>query len=541
MPQELPEELLDQIIHNVAAGDRIHSSWISRPFRETLLSISLASKTLCRMARPHLYQAFSSHAGKTEFYGTGMAADYHKAVEVSLPPLLHDNTARYLRTLCVRPEYGEMLDSLSVSMTDHESSGVPKHKSPQEHIDLALFQKQAQTCWFGTTETAKFQDDLQRALLKKSPDATICMVLLMCPNIRTLEIIGDFAGRKQFFHESLLAYLLEIGTSQSSKSLPQTFGVSKPEAALQRTLVLQHVQNVMIDIGLMQVTWVQIKAILFLPGLEDLQINKMRPLLAGKRDTPGETLVQSSSTRLESLVLERALLSGSQIAEILRMCPNLRSFRVDWAGTKGFSMQFDPAYTKIGTAISRYNPLLTSLTLGDWLWHGVADNPQTMRLQHSLRGLKHLTDLTLCDATVWRIMTTEPSLTHSDALADNLPPSIEYLDILEFGGLPALMAMSDDDTGAEDRGSDDFSKRRTRDLRRLLLDDGFPCLRGVTLYMPVHGGDSSNSRDPVLLHYVLTEAVRMRGWNLAQQTSQEKYGDMVVTHHKAILYREPSL
>lgn len=197
MPQELPGELLDQIIHNVAAGHRIHSSWISRPFRETLLSICLASKTLCRMARPHLYQAFSSHAGKTEFYGTGMAADYHKAVEVSLPPLLHDNTARYLCTLCVRPEYGEMLDSLSVSMTDHESSRVPQHKSPQEQIDLALFQKQAQTYWFGTTETAEFQDDLHQALLKKLPDATMCMMLLMCPNIRTLEIMGESDGRKQ--------------------------------------------------------------------------------------------------------------------------------------------------------------------------------------------------------------------------------------------------------------------------------------------------------------------------------------------------------
>lgn len=79
----------------------------------------------------------------------------------------------------------------------------------------------------------------------------MCMVLLMCPNIRTVEIMGDFTGRKQFFHESLLTYLLEIGTTQSSESFPQTFGVSKPEAALQRTLVLQHVQNVMIDMGFM--------------------------------------------------------------------------------------------------------------------------------------------------------------------------------------------------------------------------------------------------------------------------------------------------
>lgn len=77
---------------------------------------------------------------------------------------------------------------------------------------MALFQKQAQTYWFGTTETAEFQDDLHQALLKKLPDATMCMVLLMCPNIRTLEIMGEFDGRKQFFHKSLLAYLLEIGT-----------------------------------------------------------------------------------------------------------------------------------------------------------------------------------------------------------------------------------------------------------------------------------------------------------------------------------------
>jgi hypothetical protein len=72
MLQQLPEELLDRILWHVAAFPFVHdpqthwyeseNSWIPLQFRSTLLNICLASKTLYRLALPHLYKAFSNHA-----------------------------------------------------------------------------------------------------------------------------------------------------------------------------------------------------------------------------------------------------------------------------------------------------------------------------------------------------------------------------------------------------------------------------------------------------------------------------------------------
>jgi hypothetical protein len=123
MPPELPEELLDQIIYYVAARDPSYSSWISQRHRETLLSICLASKTLCRLARPHLYKAFSSHAEKRDVYWKCMGTDSN-ASHTSTPPLLHDISARYPRTLCMKPEYGYMSASVSLIMIDNKLSVV---------------------------------------------------------------------------------------------------------------------------------------------------------------------------------------------------------------------------------------------------------------------------------------------------------------------------------------------------------------------------------------------------------------------------------
>lgn len=182
MPQHLPEELLDRIIYFVASWHPAYNSWVPQHFRETLLSICLASKTFYRLARPHLYKAFSNHAEKREVQWIGLGplpAQGPRATITSCPPLLHDVCARYLRTICIKPEFGEMLESASLSMTDHESSEVHQRVSIQEHVDLALFQKRVQDFWFGTAETAKFRDHLYHALLKKTPDATMRLTLLM--------------------------------------------------------------------------------------------------------------------------------------------------------------------------------------------------------------------------------------------------------------------------------------------------------------------------------------------------------------------------
>jgi hypothetical protein len=185
MLQQLPEELLDRILWHVAAFPFVHdpqthwyeseNSWIPLQFRSTLLNICLASKTLYRLALPHLYKAFSNHAERGPPRAT-------------LP--LHDLSSRYLRTLCAKPDYGNLLKSLSFNVADRPTAIVPRVTSGDELADLALFSTMAHNFRFGTTWTARFQRQLPEGLPRKMPDATMCLVLLMCPNIETLEIVG---------------------------------------------------------------------------------------------------------------------------------------------------------------------------------------------------------------------------------------------------------------------------------------------------------------------------------------------------------------
>ena len=164
MSQELPEELLDRIIYYVVAWHHTCKSWISKRHRETLLSTCLASKTLCRLARPHLYKAFSNHAERREFYWTGMGLDRPNVINASFPPLMHYISAPYVRTLHARPEYGRMLGSLSISLADHPDSRGPQQWSYQCRTDLIYFQRRARGFWFGMAESARFREGLELAL-----------------------------------------------------------------------------------------------------------------------------------------------------------------------------------------------------------------------------------------------------------------------------------------------------------------------------------------------------------------------------------------
>ena len=217
MSQELPEELLDRIIYYVVAWHHTCKSWISKRHRETLLSTCLASKTLCRLARLHLYKAFSNHAEKREFYWTGMGLDRPNVINASFPPLMHYISAPYVRTLHARPEYGRMLGSLSISLADHPDSRGPQQWSYQCRTDLIYFQRRARGFWFGMAESARFREGLELALFYNTPDATACMILLACPNIKTLEILGIGVEEEPRLVGSLVAHLLVIGTAQTSE------------------------------------------------------------------------------------------------------------------------------------------------------------------------------------------------------------------------------------------------------------------------------------------------------------------------------------
>ena len=225
MPQQLPEELLDRILWHVAAfpfahGRRAHwyeseNSWIPLQSRSTLLNICLASKTLYRLALPHLYKAFSNHAERSH-------------VDPATPELpsraispLHDLSSRYLRTLCAKPDCGNMLRSLSFSVADRPTAIGPRVTSHEELADLVLFSEMAHNSRFGATWTMTFRHMLPAGLLAKMPDATMCLILLMCPNIEALEIVGltEEGFEADPLQDSLLTFLLVVGSTSYVSSI----------------------------------------------------------------------------------------------------------------------------------------------------------------------------------------------------------------------------------------------------------------------------------------------------------------------------------
>jgi hypothetical protein len=552
MPPQLPEELLDRIIYYAAAWHPSYNSWISQRYRETLLSICLAFKTLCRLARPHLYKGYSNHAEKREYYWTGMGLNQPHAVKASFPPTLHEISSRYARTLCAKPNYGRMLASLSISLEDHQFCRASQHVSCAEQLDLVFFLKRAQHFWFGIG-TGHFVASLQQDLLSRTPHATACMMLLMCPNIKTLEIIGDRMIREPTFTDSSLAYLLELGTASTPEPGDHVSRMSSSEAhvstrlpVLQKDLILQHVRNLTLDADDDRLTLAQARGIFSLPMLGALRINRLLAIDGIGLEVRGTTLDWPRCKQLKEFVLHRSSLPGSHIPELLRLSPNLTKLELSWTSDVDMENQ-EPDFQEIGTAISKYTPLVTSLKLDD----ESADYYvlQSTRLRYTLRDLQHLTCMSLSCSSLW----CHPS-EHVDAINDNLPSCIETLHIFEWDPMRDTLSTDDSSLGKGPdfdaacdtdamHDDDDENRCRTRDIRRLLLDERLVRLRRVIFDdKDVDDGGESKS-DPHVLRHIWTAAVRRRGWKMLENVSPPirrrfEDGGRYSSHHEAVLYRE---
>jgi hypothetical protein len=259
---------------------------------------------------------------------------------------------------------------------------------------MASFLKRAQHFWFGIG-TRNLVAGLQQDLLSRTPHATACMMLLMCPNIKTLEIIGDRMRRKLTFTDSLLAYLLEIGTASTPEPGDHVSGMSSSEAhvstrlpVLQKGLILQHVRNLTLDADGDKLTLAQARGIFSLPKLEALRINDLLTIDCIGLEVRGTTLDWPRCKQLKESVLHQSSLPGSHIPELLRLCPSLTKLELSW--TSDVDMEnHEPDFREIGAAISKYTPLVTSLKLEDqsadyYVLHST-------RLRYTLRDLQHLT------------------------------------------------------------------------------------------------------------------------------------------------------
>jgi hypothetical protein len=549
MLQQLPEELLDRILYHVAAFPFVHSpqspweepenSWIPHQFRSTLLDICLVSKTLHRLALPHLYKAFSNQAERESRVRNSPTPELPAC---AISPL-HDISVRYLHTLCARPDYGSLLRSLSFSMKNPLMAFVPRITSHEEHADLALFSKTAQDFWFGATWTEMVQQKLAAGLLAKMPDATMCLVLLMCPNIETLEIAGanERGIPKDPLCDSLLTFLLVVSTAQVFSSIA-------PDEPLQRSLILQRVQTLTLAVRPLRLIWPELVAVFALPALRTLRLRNLCTMNAGRVAPRGIIFGRRHYSEIRSLELHWISIPGSCVAKLLRWCPNLTMLDATWGHLTGVHFRdYDCAFHEVGKAVSEYNPLLVSLKLTDM---GLAIGAVASRLRFTLRDLQHLTHVELGRESAW----CHPS-NQVDAINDNLPDSIESLFIAEGARLPDNLPTNDGSPSDCDPrfdvacvadpsspyGHEDFCQCRARDIRRLLLDERLTRLRRVAFSpksttatkqgeKPFH----KNENDPHVLRHILTPAVRRRGWKLSEKTTHAER----TSYTEPVLYRE---
>jgi hypothetical protein len=142
--------------------------------------------------------------------------------------------------------------------------------------------------------------------------------------------------------------------------------------------------------------------------------------------------------------------------------------------------------------------------------------------------------------------------THVDAFNDNLPDSIESLFVNEGDRLPDNLPIdgspSDGDprfgaacvaVSSSENVNDDLCQCRTRDIRRLLLDERLTRLRRVIFSekptaATEHGDILFHGNDPHVLRHIWTPAVRRRGWKMLERIIHVGH----TTNTQAVLYRE---
>ncbi|GAB7328084.1 hypothetical protein MBLNU13_g00121t1 [Cladosporium sp. NU13] len=374
----LPEELQTLVLEHLALpGCRwsVSDEWPQRDIvPEHLASLSnvcLVSRNLHRLAWPILYRAFTNAELRDRS---------------SQPPKLEPSL--FLRTICLKPEYGSTLRSLSIDL------GTPigaMHAS--ELFELlqgdatlaALIQWKVRGFWFGTREngvqngsdtvsssdaddsdSASSSDtddegsvssndtppedntlsEVLRLLNMQLPEAQMAVLLLLCPKIKELHIRGglsrgstatalvlksilDAAVDEKYRKTDLSQIPNDFEQEESDYTMAQMFGSSWPEQRMQKLPMLQCLEKLSIYSSIMPGRGVDsFKSLLVaLPSLRTLELLQFK----GEFPHSTGTLPLSACAQLDTLRLLDCGLDTSDVLEILRYCPNLTEFELDWA------------------------------------------------------------------------------------------------------------------------------------------------------------------------------------------------------------------
>lgn len=348
---------------------------------EALYSLCLTCKSFHRLAWPILYRGFTTH-----MLDTWLNQDRQ------LP------SATLLRTICLKPEYGFALRSLSIGDWDpiEAMDAMDLFNLLQGDATIvALFQWRARAFWFGDeleNETLSIpeelhdEDPIQRSLHRSLNmgllDGHMALLLLMCPNIRHLDISPplDFAT-------STFANLLRIVLSKDFKSKPlpdpipdfeeeesdyivaQMFGAPWPNQKLQKPLVLQQLRSLTIrSPGITSLDFRFLKQLMSLPSLETLRVNDLE---GGFPKALVMLDVKSKCPQLKTLQFLECQLNANELAAIVECCPNLEKLYVVWTKFRtsdGHRAHLSPEYCihygTITKALVEHCPNLTVLKLG---------------------------------------------------------------------------------------------------------------------------------------------------------------------------------
>lgn len=519
MLPSLPEEILVLILEEFAlskygtSGRRLGGG--PRPCLTTLSNACLASKLLCRLAWPILYRFFSNR----------------RCLELAqgLDP------ARFLQTVCTKPEHGLALRSLLIA--DWAPIGAMDPTELFETLQgdatlVDLFQWRAKTFWLGEDQMSSVQPNdadgdlpsmLLRSLEMGLPEAHMAMLLLLSPKLKTLGITTP-----PHFETSLIARLLDTAISkdyqmmtppdpvhdpeqeESDYAIAQMFGASWPAPALQKANLFRDLVECSIHgLGTCPSGLKFFGNLISLPSLQYVRLSGLR---GGHDNAMSDFEIGETSTRLKNLTLNSCQILTSEACAVIQCCPELVSLQMTWH--VGFGSSRDQSSERdqrlqfgiIADAIAAYTPRLTSLQLSTPAWpyrHSSSEYPYTVG--RSLQQLKHLKQLELDHYMIYGMqrpdeLSLDPYGIQSGAvpctLGQAIPKAIEVL----------FIEPSDfvDTAGGDTEPLDEWQDWQIEDLQRFLQDKSF---ESMCMIMFARGFETSKE-------HINTETIAKHGWEV---------------------------
>ena len=391
----------------------------------------------------------------------------------------------FLRTLCLKPEYGETLRSFFIGDRDTiDEINIERLYDDFLHGDamtMAVFQWRARSFWLEGYEGGQtFQDRLIRSLLIGMDDGIMCMILLMCPTITELAISLPWDCQSSYLITELFAVITSPKTVLPPRKTPareptssryvtsQLFGASWPNTRWQQPGVLEFLSEFTLRSDVNTAWEPLLMYVLLLPSLHTLRIYNMisGPSQDERAAFTTNTIGRRRTHQLRTLHLPECQLGDTCLGELIQLFPHLETLNIDWS----IMHRAFISMKQIGLTIARYIPLLLHLALDASLCRAAEDSFDDDRrmsdtICDSIKSMQHLRRLRINDQAVW-----SPLHIHNGAdlgvelgIGHVLPVRVTWLEVLS--------PLHGPDMGWDANLYAQYESWQERDLRALLLDE----------------------------------------------------------------------